>query len=204
MDTRTSKKVLSPRNKLWDYLQEQHELVLLESELDEIISLAVAAHEPPADDAIDYAIGLIEERELSMDDSEGLVLMLRELKARRAAQPPVPVHPFGNGTRESLRNAILSLRLARNNGDADQVRAVLDWLGPDTRSAPTKGAQQFKHSDRVTLIDPPAGCPADGWRVWHLPFSGGGTIYTLLHDDSSTICMPAEGMRLAQGERDDA
>jgi hypothetical protein len=47
-----------------------------------------ASHEPPADEAIDYAIRLIQERELSMDDSEGLVVMLTELKQRRAAQPP--------------------------------------------------------------------------------------------------------------------
>lgn len=59
-----------------------------------------------------------------------------------SGQPPPLAHPFGNGTRESLMNAILSLRLARNNGDADQVQSVLDWLGPDTRSTSTKSGEQ--------------------------------------------------------------
>lgn len=72
-----------------------------------------------------------------------LDLLYESIQAlQRASQPPAAAHPFGNGTRESLQNAILSLRLARNNGDADQVRAVLDWLGPDTRPAPTKGGEQ--------------------------------------------------------------
>lgn len=43
-------------------------------------------HEPAADEQIDYAIRLIEEHELSMDDSEGLVAMLTELKQLRAAR----------------------------------------------------------------------------------------------------------------------
>jgi hypothetical protein len=43
---------------------------------------------PPPDEQIDHAIRRIEERELSMDDSEGIVEMLKELKAHRASQPP--------------------------------------------------------------------------------------------------------------------
>jgi hypothetical protein len=53
---------------------------------------AQSAHEPPADEQIDHAIRRIEECELSMDDSEGLVIMLRELKSWRASQPPSPEH----------------------------------------------------------------------------------------------------------------
>jgi len=48
----------------------------------------LVAAEPPADEAIEHAIRRIQECELSMDDSEGLVVMLTELKQRRAAQPP--------------------------------------------------------------------------------------------------------------------
>jgi hypothetical protein len=130
---------------------------------------------------------------------------LQQLR-ERASQPPAVDPVIIDALNEALRCMEAGVSPAFKNPDGtiyamhgspiDKVRSALKLC-----SASTKGAQQFKHRDRVTLINPPAGCPVNGWRVWHLPFSGGGTLYTLLHDDSSTICMPADGMRLAQGER---
>lgn len=47
---------------------------------------AVERTNSSTDEQIDQTIRRIEERELSMDDSEGIVAMLTELKQRRSAQ----------------------------------------------------------------------------------------------------------------------
>lgn len=79
-------------------------------------ALPVSAHEPPADEQIDYAIRLIEERELSMDDSEGLAAMLTELKQRRAAQPP---RARDADLYEWVSALVEALKLAGKSGEHD-------------------------------------------------------------------------------------
>lgn len=61
-------------------------------------------------------------------------------------------HPFGNGTRESLKKAMECLRFHGSNGDANQIGELLAWLGPDTRYA-----EKAASDSTVTL---PCGCPA--------------------------------------------
>lgn len=86
--------------------------------------------EPPADEAIDHAIRRIEECELSMDDSEGLVGMLQELKRLRAAQPPC-VACEGKPTVDNNPCAVCGSSAAPPGADHMRMRQALQWIADE-------------------------------------------------------------------------
>lgn len=115
-----------------------------------------ASHEPPADEQIDHAIRRIEECELSMDDSEGLVSMLRELKRLRAAQPPCPgrYHVTLNDQGASHADFLVwdgGIGKRASEKDALELAAVLNATTP--YSTATKPAARCQCDTPVPAMD---------------------------------------------------
>lgn len=117
--------------------------------------LLIDRNAPPAkpDEQIDHAIRRIDDRELSMDDSEGIIEMLKELKARRQANPDiVAVDHEGN--------AVHAMQAAKPDEKP---------LGAETRAATSRGAHSTEDAGRP---QPTTAKPGDGIKCTDCNGSG--------------------------------
>lgn len=167
-DSMTSKPRVAPRHALWDHLQEQHALALLESELDEIIRLAVAAHEHEEGDHLErFTAYVVKEM------PPGTIIGDPRWWARRLLAAAVVTAPELPADEPSASPVAYVLR--RNDG------LRIGYFDPENIGQPQDGYTFVPLYERAS--EPPSAAPI----AWRRPSVVGGYVYYEGPDRSSLV-----------------